>query len=649
MASVRRLAAIMFTDMVGYTAATQIDETSTLKLLQEEEELVRPLFVVHHGREIKSTGDGFLVEFDSALRAVQCAIDIHQHLQERNAQRGVNPIKLRIGVHLGDVEERGSDVFGDAVNIASRIQPLASPGGVCISGEVFNQIRNKLPNRFDKLEPMALKGIRLPMDVYRVALPWEAAEPQSGSAVRPRLAVLPLANISPDPKDEYFADGLTEELIGALSKIRELRVIARTSVGQYKSTSKTVAQIGAELDVTSVLEGSVRKAGNRLRITLQLIDAGTQEHIWANNYDRELDDVFAIQTEIAERTAGALRLELLGPERESIQKKPTSNIAAYNFYLKGIHSARQATIGGPTESLKFFEAAIREDPGFSLAYSHLANTYLALGGSTLAPRDAFPRAAELVAKALELDPNSSDAHTARGNLALQYDRDWGISETEFKQAISRNPSNANAHFWYAMLLVVVKRFDEAAEELGTAIELDPLWEWPRFWLMLTYLFRGDFAAAIASAEETRDRHSDDLWPHTFLGIIYAREGRTEEAWKEVELSTGSQPWLGRLLRAVLLASLGKPEEARRLLGELEEASKTRYVSLPEIAQLYAVLGEKERALEWLERDYQSGDRTLWFSYQSPAFDSLRKDPRFRSMLRRMNLPTDREGAMRNVE
>jgi adenylate cyclase len=640
-AATRRLAAIMFTDMVGYTASTQTDEAGALELLREQEELLRPLFTTHHGREIKSTGDGFLVEFDSALRAVECAVAIQKQLRERNARPRAKPIRLRVGVHLGDVEEHGSDIFGDAVNIASRIEPLAPPGGVCISGQVYDQVRNKIANSFEKLGPRSLKNVQFPVDVYRVALPGGVAETPSGGRARARLAVLPLANISPDPKDEYFADGLTEELISSLSKIRELRVIARTSVSQYKSGSKSVSQIGSELDVGSVLEGSVRKAGNRLRITLQLIDARTQEHVWAHSYDRELDDVFAIQMEIAEKTAAALRLELVGTEREFLRKKPTSNIVAYNLYLRGLHAARRTSIDGYVESVKFFEEAIGQDPEFSLAYSSLANTYVLLAGETMKPRHAFPRAQELLAKALALDPNSSEAHTARGNLALQHDRDWDLSESEFQRAIELNPSNANAHFWYAMLLLVLQRFDEAAEELRVTIELDPLWKLPSLWLMTVQFTSGDFDSAIATAREEVERDSSDPNPHIALGTIYFRAGRIEEARREAELSAGPISQTAMADRAVLGALVGQPEEARRLIREWTDEAETRYINPVWVAALYAVLGEKEAAFDFLEREFREGEiGSFWFFYQGCAFDPLRDDPRFRAILERLNLPTN---------
>jgi adenylate cyclase len=640
-AASRRLAAIMFTDMVGFTASAQTNEADALKLLREQENLVRPLLKTHKGREIKSTGDGFLVEFDSALHAVQCALDIHQHLQERNAQPGCTPIQLRIGVHLGDVEERGADIFGDSVNLAARIEPLAEPGGICISEPVFGQVRNKIPNTFEKLEPKALKNVRFPMDLYRVVMPWTIKEPHTASSGPTRLAVLPFSNISPDPRDEYFADGLTEELISVLSQIRGLRVISRTSVNQYRGTSKPIAQIGSELGVESVLEGSVRKAGDQLRIRVQLIDVRTDEHRWSQSYDRRLENVFAIQAEVAEHTAEALKLELLKSDREAIQERPTANLAAYELYLRGIQAHRRAleSVGSEGEAVKYFEAAIREDPGFSAAYSRLANVLLAIVAATRPGREVFPRARELVTKSLELGPNSSEAHTARGNLAMQADLDWARAEAEFQRAIALNPSSSTAHYWYGLLLVALQRFSEAKKQLQSAIELDPLWPDPRLGLVSAYQSTDDWESAVSLGEKTVESFGENSFARGSLAVSYVLAGRVEDALAAAQPLVGSSDLFSRLFRSVLFASLGKPEEARLLLRELEVASKPQYVGPDILAMLHALLGEKEKALEVLEQDDREGDRALWAVYLNPIFDSLRDDPRFVALLRSMRLPT----------
>ncbi len=305
---------------------------------------------------------------------------------------------------------------------------------------------------------------------------------------------------------------------------------------------------------------------------------GPRNTFWAHSYDRELDDVFAIQMEIAEKTAAALRLELVGLDRESLRKKPTPNLAAYNLYLRGLHAARKSTFEAYGESVKFFEEAIEQDPEFSLAYSSLANMYVLLAGETIRPRDAFPRVQDLLVKALALDPASSEAHTARGNLALQHDRDWDLSESEFQRAIELNPSNANAHFWYAMLLLVLQRFDEAAEELRVTIELDPLWKLPSLWLMTVQFTSGDFDAAIVTAKEEVARDPSDPNSHVALGTIYYRAGRIEESRREAALANGpvSRPVMAD--RAVLWALLDMPDEARRLIREWTQEAETRYIN-----------------------------------------------------------------------
>jgi len=330
----RRLATVMFTDIVGYSSLTQKNERLALELLEEHRKIVRPIVTRHNGHEIKTMGDAFLIEFGSALEATQCAVDMQKTLHSHNEQSTVERrIHLRIGIHLGDVLKRQNDVLGDAVNIASRIERLAEADGICISQQVYDQVRNKIDCPIENLGSHQLKNIDYPIDVHRML--WEKDETAKLSLDRKRIAVLPFLNISPDPKDEYFADGLTEELIARLSMISGLKVIARTSIMRYRGTAKSVREIGKELESGSVIEGSVRKAADRLRVTAQLIDATTQEHLWVQNYDRQLEDVFAIQTEVAQNVADALKTQLLGEERRRIEKKPTGDIGAYTLYLKG--------------------------------------------------------------------------------------------------------------------------------------------------------------------------------------------------------------------------------------------------------------------------------------------------------------------------
>jgi adenylate cyclase len=642
-AATRRFAAILFADMAGKRPGGGSNDAESRTARREGEEIVRSLIAARHGRELQARRAGLLVRFPRALDAVQCAIDLQQRLRERNAQPEATPIQLRIGVHVAGVEGRRGTITDEAIRLASRLESAATPGGVCVSAAVVDQVQDQLPNRLERVSSNRLASGRSPIDVFRVRMPWDDRGSPTTRTAAIRLAVLPFENVSPDPQDDYFADGLSQEVIAAISKIRGLRVIARTSVREYRDGGKPVSQIGAELDVASVLKGSVCKSRNRLRVTLQLIDTRANEPLWETSYDRELADVFAIQTEIAERTAGALRLELVGFDRESVHKRPTASLPAYHWFLKGIHAVHQSTVERYTESLGYFEEAIRLDPRFALAYAHLANALLLLAGERIALKDAYPRAKELARRALELDPNSAEAHTARGNLALQIDQNWPVAEAEFQTALSLNPSDATAHYWYAVLLKSLQRFDEAIRELETVLELDPLWELPRNVLIGTYHNSGDLGSAVALAAEERSRKPGNSVPHVWLGLTYSRAGKIEMARREAALASGPIPENYRVRRAVLWALLGEPHEARLLLRDFEAAARTRYVRPTVFAALLCVLGEGEQALGWLERDLGES-RTLWLDYQGRAFDPIRGSPRFKALLKAMNLPIEGTGA-----
>jgi len=474
---VRRLSALMITDMVGYTRLSQRNEALALRLLDEHNRLIRDSVLSHGGREVKHTGDGFLLEFPSALQAVSCSIDIQRRLYDRN-DHSSEPEKfnVRIGLHVGDVVDRGGDVFGDGVNIASRIEPLAAPGGVCLSQTVQAQVWNKIDRPLESLGTKELKNIDLPMEVFRIVLPWEEKPKKREREIldRKRLAVLPLVNISQDPEDAYFADGMTEELIYTLAKIQDLRVIAQTSVMSYRGTSKTIREIGHELKVGTILEGSVRKAENRLRITIQLIDVQSEEHLWVDRYDRDLADVFEIQSEISIEVAKGLKMLLKATHATEAVKRPTDRLDAYMEYLKGRHLWSRRTRSGLLGALKHFERAIEADPKFAKAYSGLADTYTVLANQGHEPSEAMlPKARETAKKALKLDPNLTEAHASLGIVYLEFKHDVVAAEKEFRKAIELNPSYATAQHWQALALHGQLRFEEAFDFAVKAVELDP--------------------------------------------------------------------------------------------------------------------------------------------------------------------------------
>jgi adenylate cyclase len=499
----RKLAAIMFTDMVGYSALSQRDEKLAQELLEEHRQLLREIFPRFNGTEIKTIGDAFLVEFGSALEAAQCAIEIQRSLAKRDADAPADrQIQVRIGVHIGDVVHRGGDVYGDGVNIASRIEPVAGPGGICVSMDVERQIRNALEARFEKLAPTDLKNISVPMDLFRIVLPWEQKLPPK-SEVRIRgqsdsgksdneksltvpsttrlvlvgllvllaaglvwwlthqnaatktepsktavaanelpaksIAVLPFENLSRDPDNAFFADGVQDEILTDLAKIADLKVISRSSVMQYKTgVQRNLREIGQQLGVAHLLEGSVQRAANRVRVNAQLIDARTDAHLWAQTYDRDLADVFAIQSEIAKAIADQLQAKLSPNEKAAIEKPPTTDVIAFDLYSRArnlILTTTFSATGGPNllQAVDLLNQAIARDPSFLLAHCQLAYSHAQLyflGIDHTSARLALAEAA--VDAAFRLQPDAGEAHLARAeNLyRLHLDYDGALAELE---------------------------------------------------------------------------------------------------------------------------------------------------------------------------------------------------------------------------
>ena len=636
----RRLAAVMFTDIVGYSSLTQKNERLALELLEEHRKIVRPTVARHNGHEIKTIGDAFLIEFESALEATQCAIDVQRSLDAHNQQSiPERRIHLRIGIHLGDVEQRQSDVLGDAVNIASRIEPLAEADGICISEQVYDQVRNKIDCPIENLGPRQLKNIDYPIDVHRIV--WEKDETAKLSLDKKRIAVLPFLNISPDPKDEYFADGLTEEMIARLSMISGLKVIARTSTMRFRGTAKSVREIGKELESGSVLEGSVRKAADRLRVTAQLIDATTQEHLWVQNYDRQLEDVFAIQTEVAQNVADALETQLLGEERERIEKKPTRDISAYTFYLKGRYYWNERNRESLEKAIKYFEEAIKRDPEFALAYSGIADSYIVLvDHGYIARSEGYAKARDAATKALKLDDTLAEAHTSLANI-LSVEWDWIRAEEEFAKALQANPNYATAHHWYSIHLLSLGRLDEATKELKIAEELDPLSPMIRSygggWV---HLSTRQYDIALAELDKALELDPGFVSAHFNRVWVYLAKSMFDEALAEQErvlpffqpLSTAMRAWIG-----AAYAIAGRTEDAKRILREWEEASTHEHaedVNHWALALIHLKLGNKDRAFEWLEKAFEAHTITPFQVRLFPFFDEMTSDPRCDELMKK---------------
>jgi len=627
----------MFTDMVDFTAVGQRNESLAMSLLDEQRGLVRLILNRHGGREIKTIGDAFLVEFASALDAVKCAVEIQSTLKEANSNRpSERTINLRIGIHLGDVIHDGTDVGGDAVNVASRIQSLALPGGICVSAQVQASVVNKIEQRFESLGIPRLKNVEVPVEVFRIQGFGEPGtdRPPEGLLPRARVAVLPFTNMSPDPNDEFFADGMTEELISTLSKIGGLSVISRTSVMHYKGRGTTTAEIAKELNSGSILEGSVRRAGNKVRVTVQLVDGSTDTHMWVANYDRQLEDVFAIQTDIATSVADSLKVQLLPEVLSKIKTKDTGSATAHDLYLKGVSYLREGTERAAHLAHEQFEKALVEDPYYARAYAGLADSVLELGDYLFSPiPTAIKEAQGCIEKALSLDPDLAEARMSSATL-LMYDYRFSEARDEFLRAIETNPSNASAHQRYATCLQTFGRTEEAVKEVLRAEELDPLS--PAIQLSVIYRLRG-----IGSDEETerRIRRLEETAPRSPLieeaKMVYAFAKKdwdsAEFHLKKMMEADPADPYLDADM-AYLCAVTGRPDEALSLVDKVKRVPEDARIKGQLLGFAYLGLGNLNESFSWLDYAVEKKESFISWVRSYPLFAPIREDPRFNSLL-----------------
>jgi len=641
----RRLAAIMFTDMVGFTALAQRDENLAMQLLDEQRSLIRAFLVEYKGREIETIGDAFFVEFASSLEAVNCAVAIQSALKEWNAKHPPeNRVLIRIGIHLGDVLHRGREVSGDAVNIASRIESMAPPGGVCITAPVYASVLNKVNYEFATIGVPELKNVLTPIEVYCVVGYGESTSRPaliSTPLPRDRVAVLPFANISPDQVDEYFADGMTEELISSVSRIKGLRVIARTSVMRYKGTNKPIAQIGRELNVGSVLEGSVRKVGNKIRISVQFIETSKEEPRWSQRYDREVKDVFAIQSEIAQYVADALKEQVFGGTQREEPRTATFSTEAYKNYLRGRQLWNRRTEKDLTQAIRFFEKAISSDGNYARAYVGLADSYAALALlEFMAPNEAYPKAREAVKKALALNAGLAAAHTSLGLIRFQYDWDWAEAEDEFREAIGINFNYAPAHHFFADYLKAMGRFDEALSEIEKARELDPLSLAINIGVGHVLYLSGQYDRAIEEYQRAIDLDPSFMATHIWFGRPYLEKGMFDEAIAELETAVrlSGESTIALAMLGHGLASAGRRQEAMRILERLKEKSGNQYVPSYWIAVLYNGFRDRDQVIAWMRKAFEERSSWLVWSNVEPRFAWLRDDPDFASLTEAMKFP-----------
>lgn len=452
---------------------------------------------------------------------------------------------------------------------------------------------------------------------------------------RHRIAVLPLSNISPDPQDEYFADGMTEEVISTVSRVEGLEVISRTSVMQYKKTSKTVREVGQELDVGTILEGSVRKAGNKLRVTVQMIDAQRDRHLWSESYDRDLQDVFAIQSDIAKQVADALQVRLLPAGEKSLKKPPTSSIDAYTLYLKAKPSTYRQDGEAFRLSIDLFEQALAKDPDFALAYTGLARAYSGLAfHGLLSTKEAGIKATKYAKKALSIDDSLAEAHLAMGTILRNFNWDIVGAEREFKRAIELNPSLAQAYGALGVLLMFMRQKDLAVSATERAIELDPLAGTSVGAAGVVYLYFEDYDKAIERFSRVLQLYPDNKFARGNLGLSYVQKGMFEKGLREMQ-TADQDSTTGRADLAYAYAKAGRVEDLKKLLEKLLADEKSNHELAYAIASAYANLGEHDRALDWLEKAYTEHVAALIGANGDFVFGQISREPRFLALMEKL--------------
>ncbi len=583
----RKLTAILSADVKGYSRLMGEDEVATVRTITAYRELMATLIQKHHGRVVDFPGDNMLADFVSVVDAVQCAVDIQKEITDRNTELPEErKMEFRIGVNLGDVIEDAARIYGDGVNIAARVESLADAGGISISGTTYDQVKNKLDLGYEYLGEQAVKNIPEPVRVYRILMHpgtagtlvyrhrkddprhrrratvialsflivgvgafagWKfypresaplleiASEERKVSPLpeKPSIAVLPFDNLSGDPEQEYFSDGITEDLITDLSKISGLFVIARNSVFTYKGRAVKIKEVGRELGVRYVLEGSVRKANNRVRITAQLVDATTEGHLWAERYDRDLKDIFALQDEVTQKIVAALAVKLTEDEQIRLVRKYTDNMEAYDYVLKGKEYNNRYTEDANVQARQMYERAIELDPEFAFAYALLALTRFhewSFGWSQ-DPR-ILEQAFELAQRAIALDESLPLGHAMLGTTYLwKKQHEQAIAELE--NAIALSPNDAD---WLANLGSFLNwdgRPEKAIGLVKKAMRLNPMYPvWYLWNLGHTHFLMGRYEEAIEILKRTRDRNPNFLPAHVYLAASYSERGRQKEARAE---------------------------------------------------------------------------------------------------------------------
>ena len=666
----------MFSDVVGYTAIMGRDEQEALRALKDHRELLRLLLPKFSGRMEGEIGDGTLTSFHSAIDAVNCAREVQASLQQDQPD-----LKVRIGIHLGDVVFSDNTVLGDGVNVASRIHALAPPGGICVSASIHDEVRNKPGTRFKDLGERKLKNVSRPIRVYQVVAAGLIEQPAEHMGRRRRnaliagagalilaglalvfvrlrstavphppqsaakrtissIAVLPLDNFTGDPNQEFFADGMTDELTTDLAKISALRVISRGSVMQYKGAHRPpTPEIAKALNVDAVVEGSVTRIGDKVRITAQLIDARADKHLWAENYERDARDVLAMQDEVTLAIAKEINVQLTPNEQTRLTSAPVVNPQAYDAYLKGRYFFSRFSDENLKKAIAQFEEAIQLDPNFAPAYSGLSDAYNLAGINEgfLTSTEAMAKEKETAVKAVQLDDNSAEAHTSLAVFKWLYEFDWAGSENEFRRALALNPNYAYAHDAFGLALALQGRLDEAVAEGKRAAELDPLSPQILVDSIYALAWQGKYQAAMDLANRALDLDPAFFFPYLQQGWINIAAGKVDAAVPELQkaVAIGSPSWVAGFL-GYAYGKTGNRAGAMAVIEELNRKSLHGYVPPFSVAIVYLGMGDSGRAMDYLEQAYSAHSQALCWLKMDRIFDPLRKEPRFIALMKKLH-------------
>jgi len=550
MTATRRLAAILAADVAGYSRLIGADEGGTLQALKAiRAELIDPTIAAHNGRLVKTTGDGLLVEFQSVVDALCCATEVQAGMAERNATVPTDKrIEFRIGINMGDIVVEDGDIFGDGVNVAARLEALAEPGGICVSARVQEDAAGKLDIAFEDIGEQQLKNIARPIRVYRVAARREGIAAMGATLLplpdKPSIAVLPFANMSGEPEQDYFADGMVEEIITALSRIRWLLVIARNSSFAYKGQTVDVKQVGRELGVRYVLEGSVRKAGNRVRITGQLIDAATGAHLWADRFDGSLEDVFELQDKVASSVAGVIEPALQAAETARSTYRPTNDLTAYDLYLRA-YEMSLSSAGKIPEALRLAEQAIARDPhyGPALGWAALCCYRLVDGGQSEDPTVDRLKGTEFARRALEVAGDDPGILINAAFALAFFGEDMGAMLALVDRALALNPSYARGWFMSGVLRLRAGQPDIAIEHVEASLRLSPRARVGNSLAIIgsAHFLSRRFDEAAPKLRLAIQDHPSSSQPYRFLAACYAHMGRFDDAREIVELLRAISP------------------------------------------------------------------------------------------------------------